>query len=125
MRDAPLPSAEYLEFNSSTANSYSFTVNSTSETGFYFSSGQYAALKYLLYGFDETNQEDLAEMLYILYPSERQGAMNVDCVDGEQPSWGAIPIEVMSGTKYFAIVANKDANGNIEGDVHFITFNTK
>lgn len=121
----PEPTPEYLVFNYSTSNSYSFTVNSTCETGFYFSSGEYAALKYLLPGFDETNQENLTDMLYYLYPFEGQGTMIIDCVDGEQPSWAAIPIDVMSGIKYFAIVADKDSNGDIQGDVHFITFSTE
>ena len=119
------PEAEYLKFNFSTSDSYSFTVNSTSETGFYFSSGEYGALKYLVSGFDENNQDHLAELLFILYPFEGEGTMIIDCVHGEQPSWAAIPIDVVSATKYFAIVADKDANGDIQGDVHFITFNTK
>ena len=121
----PEPEKEYLVFNSATSNSYSFTVNSTSETGFYFSSGEYAALSYILPGFDETDQESLSTMLYYLYPFEGQGVMVIDCVDGEQPSWAEIPIDVMPGTKYFAIAADKDANGDIQGEVRFITFSTK
>ncbi|HHW80452.1 MAG TPA: hypothetical protein GX746_01965 [Bacteroidales bacterium] len=121
----PEPEKEYLVFNFATSNSYSFTVNSTCATGFYFSSGEYAALSYILPGFDETNQESLTDMLYYLYPFEGEGIMTIDCVDGEQPSWAEIPIDVMSGTKYFAIAADKDANGDIQGEVSFITFRTK
>ena len=51
--------------------------------------------------------------------------MDIDCVDGEQPSWAEIPIDVMPGTKYFAIAADKDAKGDIHGEVRFITFSTK
>ena len=64
-------------------------------------------------------------MLYYLYPFEGQGVMVIDCVDGEQPSWAEIPIDVMPGTKYFAIAADKDANGDIQGEVRFITLGLK
>lgn len=107
-----------------TSSSYSFRVRSDSPDGFYFSSGEYAALDYLLPGWSTSDQESLAELLIMLYPFEGSGDTVIECVDGETPEWAEIPVEVWSGTKYFVMAADKDASGNLTGDVAFLEFTT-
>lgn len=116
--------AKYLTLTGVTADSYSFRVRSSSEGGFWFSSGEYAALDYLLPGWDVSDQASLKELLMMLYPFEGSGDMTVKCIDGETPEWAEIPVEVLPDTRYFIMAADKDASGNIVGDVHFLDFNT-
>lgn len=115
---------EYLSIVEVTSSSYSFRVRSDSPDGFYFSSGEYAALDYLLPGWSTSDQESLAELLIMLYPFEGSGDTVIECVDGETPEWAEIPVEVWSGTKYFVMAADKDASGNLTGDVAFLEFTT-
>ena len=121
---APDPGTEYLTLVEATENSYTFRVSSTSETGFWFSSGEYAALDYLVPGWSEDDQESLQRLLMYLYPFEGMGDMTIECVDGEQPEWAEIPIDVFPDTHYFILAADKDADGNIIGEVAFLDFNT-
>lgn len=121
---APDPGTEYLTLVEATENSYTFRVSSTSETGFWFSSGEYAALDYLVPGWSEDEQESLQRLLMYLYPFEGMGDMTIECVDGEQPEWAEIPIDVFPDTHYFIMAADKDADGNIIGEVAFLDFNT-
>lgn len=115
---------EYLSMVEVTSTSYSFRVKSDSPGGFYFSSGEYAALDYLLPGWSISDQESLAELLMMLYPFEGSGDMVIECVDGETPDWAEIPVEVWSGTKYFVMAADKDQEGNLTGEVAFLEFTT-
>ena len=118
------PEPEYLTLIDATENSYAFRVYSKSETGFWFTSGEYAALDYIVPGWSTDNQESLEQILMYLYPFEGMGDMTIECVDGEQPEWAEIPIEVFPDTHYFILAADKDAEGNIIGDVAFLDFNT-
>lgn len=120
----PEPEPEYLTLIDATENSYAFRVYSKSETGFWFTSGEYAALDYIVPGWSTDNQESLEQILMYLYPFEGMGDMTIECVDGEQPEWAEIPIEVFPDTHYFILAADKDAEGNIIGDVAFLDFNT-
>ena len=115
---------EYLTLLSATENSYSFRVFSLSETGFLFTSGEYDALEWLVPGWNPDDQESLKELMAALYPFEGHGDMTIECVDGEQPEWAQIPVEVWPDKHYFIMAADKDADGNIVGDVAFIDFNT-
>lgn len=115
---------KYLTLIDATENSYAFRVYSKSETGFWFTSGEYAALDYIVPGWSTDNQESLEQILMYLYPFEGMGDMTIECVDGEQPEWAEIPIEVFPDTHYFILAADKDAEGNIIGDVAFLDFNT-
>lgn len=115
---------EYLTLLDVTSDSYSFRVCSSSEDGFWFTSGEYDALDWIVPGWSPDDQESLGQLLMYLYPFEGYGDMTIECVNGEQPDWAEIPIDVMPDTHYFILVADKDADGNIVGDVAFLEFNT-
>lgn len=115
---------EYLSIVEVTSSSYSFRVRSDSPDGFYFSSGEYAALDYLVPGWDPSDQSSLKKLLFELYPFEGSGDTVIECVDGETPDWAEIPVEVWSGTRYFVMAADKDAEGNLTGEVAFLEFTT-
>lgn len=120
----PVPEPEYLTLGEVTSSSYSFRVFSKSETGFWFTSGEYDALEYLVPGWSTDDKESMIELLEYLWPFEGFGDMTIECVDGEQPEWAEMPIEVIPDSHYFIMAADKDSDGNVVGKVHFLDFNT-
>lgn len=119
-----VPDPDYLTLGEVTDHSYSFRVYSQSENGFWFSSGEYDALDYLVPGWSTDDRDSMIELLEYLWPFEGQGDMTIECVNGEQPEWAEIPIDVLPQTHYFIIAADKDADGNVIGEVHFLDFYT-
>ena len=107
-----------------TDHSYSFRVYSQAENGFWFSSGEYDALEYLVPGWNTDDRDSMVELLEYLWPFEGHGDMTIECVNGEQPEWAEIPIDVLPQTHYFIIAADKDADGNVIGEVYFLDFYT-
>lgn len=118
------PAPEYLSMVDVAAKSYSFRVRSKSEHGFFFSSGEYAALDYLHPGWSVDDQQSMKELLMELYPFEGKGDTVIECIDGEQPSWAQIPVEVLADTDYFVMAAEIGADGKIASDVAFVRFRT-
>ena len=119
-----VPDPEYLTLGEVTDHSYSFRVYSQAENGFWFSSGEYDALEYLVPGWNTDDRDSMVELLEYLWPFEGHGDMTIECVNGEQPEWAEIPIDVLPQTHYFIIAADKDADGNVIGEVHFLDFYT-
>lgn len=115
---------EYLTLGEVTDRSYSFRIYSQAENGFWFSSGEYDALEYLVPGWSTDDRDSMLELLEYLWPFEGYGDMTIECVNGEQPEWAEIPIDVLPQTRYFIIAADKDADGNVIDEVHFLDFYT-
>lgn len=115
----------YLELLYTSPSAYAFRVRSASEHGFYFSSGEYGALDYLVPGWSPDDQKSLNALLDELYPFTGHGDTTIECIDGEQPDWAEMPIEVKPRARYFILAAERAADGSVDGNIAFLEFYTR
>ncbi len=112
----------YLSLVSVGDDFYSFRVRSTSEHGFYFSSGEYGALDWIYPDWDPEDPASMITLLEYLYPFVGHGDTVIECIHGQTPDWAEMEIEITTGARYFVLAAERGPEGEIIGDVAMIEF---